>query len=773
MKHLIFILLSTINTNLFLNAQTPDLSTPYKTIESHLKYLSKENFNPDLAAKTIYLKGATPTQLKSLAIKLKQYYASKGLIVKRTAVSDNQNYFDSARMLAYYYPFENISEIYLEKIGNNWYYSSETAQQIIKLHKSVFRFGTDKVLNLLPKIGSNKLFGILVWQLYGIIGLLIIGFLVFEIFRLIFGIIVFRIIRHFISDESSKKFIKPLARPLSIVVAIIAFLLFLPVLQFDAEINYKFILIGKILISVFSMILFYRLVDVLGAYLLKAAMKTESTLDDQLVPLLTKSLKAVVIIIGILFILQNLKFNITALLAGISIGGLAIALAAQDSIKNFFGSLLIFVDKPFQVGDWIITDKVDGTVEEVGFRSTRVRTVNNSLITIPNGKLADQPIDNMGVRVMRRFKTELLITYDTPTYKIENFVIGLKSLVNTHHAVKKDQITIQLAEMGLYALKINFQIFFETSDYNLEIKYRHEILIGVLKLAEALKIRWAYPTETMFIEELPGQPSLSPRHTENPEDQKRRLSGIVSTLKKSFSVPEKTTKNVLSAHEVAPEIVNKEEKKSPEISESPKEIITHKKGRELVEFEIREAANTMKVDINILKTLIEIEGKNKSFLKDGRPSIIFQGHRFWKELKKRNIDPLPLQEKFPDIVYPTFNRKYIHQGEKEYERLEKAKNIHKESAYLSTQWGMFKMSGHHFKECGFSSVNEMVHNFYKTENEQLKALVNFYQSKGIVEDIRNENWEEYGKKSHGKTFNSAKFIKEFEKIYNNQPKQTE
>jgi|GEM_PF-99344 len=765
-----FILFAILISSLSGFSEEVDLTSPCKTVENHLKYLSKENYQPSLATKSFLSDKYTSKELQQLAISLKQYYNSKGLLFKCDAKSDNPNYFDSNANLQYFYPFKNIPDIYLIKKGDSWYYSQETIDKIPELHKSVFRFGTDKILNLLPKIGSNRILGILVWQLYGLLAIFIISFIAYEIFRFIFGKAVFRIIKHFISVGTSRKFIKPLSKPLSMLAAIIVFLLFLPVIQFTAGTNHKIIIIGKILISVYSMILFYRIVDVIGAYLSKAATKTESTLDDQLAPLITKVLKVVVIIIGILFILQNLDFNITALLAGISIGGLAIALAAQDSIKNFFGSLLIFVDKPFQVGDWIISDKVDGTVEEVGFRSTRVRTFSNSLITIPNGKLADQVIDNMGMRVFRRYKTDLSITYDTPPFKIENFVDGLKAVVMAHPHTRKDYFIIQFSEMSDYSLKILFQIYFIAPDYAMEMKFRHEILMAIVKLADELKIRWAYPSETVFIEEIPGQPSLRPKHNEQAEQQRKKITAFIGNIKKSFSPSTQVSViNQPQKIETVKQIPKQDnlEKPKPEIISEPKtkDVRAHKKGRELADFEIEEAAKLIKADIKTLKALILTEAKNKSFYQDGKPGIVFQGHRFWKELKKRNIEPETLQAKYPDVVYPNYNKKHIRNNEKEYERLEKAKAINKEAAYMATQWGMFKISGHHFKECGFTTVNEMVHNFYKTENEQLKALISFYQSKNITDDIRSQNWEMYGKKAHGKTFNYDKFVKDLDKAF--------
>lgn len=736
-------------------AENITLTSPYHTISAHLKYTSKENYKPELAAQTIFPVSRSTREMEHLAISLRQIINAKGLVIKLNSLPQDENYLDSVSGKHRYTPFASFPEIYLEKIGGKWYYSKETAEAIPILHKNIFRFNTHKILQLLPKIGANKFLGVFIWQIYGFIGLLIVSYTFFILLRLLLGLIVFRILVHFIPKELSKKFIKPLARPFSILASVIFFLLFLPLLQFDAAINHKIIIIGKVLISIFAMLLFYHLVDLLNAFMMKAAKKTESTLDDQLVPLITKTLKIIVVIIGILFILQNLHFKITALLAGISIGGLAIAFAAQDSIKNFFGSLLIFLDKPFQIGDWIISPEVNGIVEEIGFRSTRIRTLENSLLTIPNGKLADQPIDNMGLRVFRRYKTMLSVTYDTPVSKLNLFIEGLKQLILAHPQTRHDNFVINVAELSHSSINILFQIYILASDYPSEMKYRHEILTAILKLADELKIRWAFPTQTLFVEEFPGQPSLTPIHQEDQQRHKNKLSSIINTLKKSFtSDPIPEIKHVKTAsHEVhldAPSI----------ITQSGKMI--RKKGKELLTEEITEIANTLKISPDVFLALIKTETKQKSFLPDGRPSIIFQGHRFWKELQKRNIDPLPLAEKYPEIIYQNYNRKFIREGEKEYDRLEKAKAIHKEAAYLSTQWGMFALSGNNFKEFGFNSVNEMVHHFYKTENEQLTAFVNLLKSKQAIDDIRKSDWMAYGKKIHGKNFNVEKFGKIFE-----------
>ena len=262
----------------------------------------------------------------------------------------------------------------------------------------------------------------------------------------------------------------------------------------------------------------------MSLYLERLSKRTASTMDDQLIPIVRRSMKIFVVAIGILFVLHNWDVNITALLAGLSIGGLALALAAQETLKNFFGSIMIFLDRPFQIGDWVSGDGIDGTVEEVGFRSTRIRTFRNSLVTIPNGRLADLTIDNHGLRRYRRFNTHFTITYDTPVPLIELFVEALKKLVEDHPQTRKDYYEVHMHQMDNSSLNILFYIFFEVADWSAELKARHDILLKVLELAENLGVRFAFPTQTLHMETFPGQPSLTPSVPDDMDTLRKKLN---------------------------------------------------------------------------------------------------------------------------------------------------------------------------------------------------------------------------------------------------------
>ena len=148
------------------------------------------------------------------------------------------------------------------------------------------------------------------------------------------------------------------------------------------------------------------------------------------------------------------------LVSGLGIGGLAVALAAKDTLANFFGSITIFVDRPFRMGDWIRTSAAEGTVEEVGFRSTRIRTFYNSVVSVPNSSLANSEIDNLGMREYRRLKTILNLTYDTSPEQMEAFVEGIKAIVKANSNFRQDYYEIHFHAFGAHSLDVLVYVFF-------------------------------------------------------------------------------------------------------------------------------------------------------------------------------------------------------------------------------------------------------------------------------------------------------------------------
>lgn len=299
--------------------------------------------------------------------------------------------------------------------------------------------------------------------------------------------------------------IPPITHPLAwLLVLIVASEFLIPPLLLPIGLGKYIGLAIKLAIPVFGVILAYRVVDILAFTFAGLAGKTETTMDDQLVPLLTKTLKIIVAVFGVIFALQNLGVNVTALLAGVSIGGLALALAAQDTVKNFLGSVSIFLDRPFAIGDFIDAGAFMGVVTEVGVRSTRLRAPDGAQVTVPNGALVNMNITNHGVRTYRRYATSLGLTYDTPREKIEAFVNGARKIAIDHPLSKDDSVIVQFHEMADSSLNVFFAVIYETPAYDKWLEARQEVFLAVMKLAEELEVSFAFPSTSVYLESMPG-----------------------------------------------------------------------------------------------------------------------------------------------------------------------------------------------------------------------------------------------------------------------------
>ncbi len=204
-------------------------------------------------------------------------------------------------------------------------------------------------------------------------------------------------------------------------------------------------------------------------------------------------IKSIILITSLLFIISELEFNLVNVLAGLSIGGFALALGAQDTIKNFFGSLMIFADHPFAVGDFITDGDFIGTVEEVGLRTTRIRTTHNSILSIPNSNLSDNNIDNLGKRQFRRFRSTIVLKYHTPEEKIQEFIDRIKQEIENHPNTRKYEYIVSLNDFVLYGVEIFINVFFQVSSWEEDMDARHILMLKIIKAARELDIEFAIP----------------------------------------------------------------------------------------------------------------------------------------------------------------------------------------------------------------------------------------------------------------------------------------
>jgi MscS family membrane protein len=261
------------------------------------------------------------------------------------------------------------------------------------------------------------------------------------------------------------------------------------------------------IIFVFQVIrMLYIGVDAISRVLADFAARTETTMDDQLVPMASKTLKILIVVMGVLIALQNFGVNVASVLAGLGLGGLAFALAAKDTAANVFGSITILLDAPFKIGDMIKVGDSEGIVEDIGFRSTRLRTVYNSLVTIPNSVVANEKIDNTGARHKRRVRQVLGLLYETPPKKVEEFVDAITYHLHQHQQVDKDTITVTFNNFNASTLDIlvNFHLN-EINTNKEEQDLTQAILLDILGLAQTLEVEFAYPTQTLYLKSQLGQ----------------------------------------------------------------------------------------------------------------------------------------------------------------------------------------------------------------------------------------------------------------------------
>lgn len=472
--------------------------SPYGVIYNHLYNLQEDSYFPSQATISF------PENVENgneLAIQLKKILDGKGMFVDINRLPKELDFRDSLSQEATYFIDKDEPRIYVERQNGKWYYSRTTIALIPEMFQEVFPFGTSFAQIFHGPFWDFKILGMAIAKWVGLLLLLIFsGFLFYFV-----NFIARRFIPIFLQQKLSvsakvKKEIKRVARIFALFFTTRILLYFLPMFQLPIRLN-AFLLKGIGVLSIFFLVLLItRIANIVIHYLEEVAQKTKNTLDDQLLPVLSRIVSIIIWAIGILYILEFLDINVTALLAGISIGGLAIALAAQDTVKNFFGSIMIFLDRPFQIGDWIHFDDVDGTVEEVGVRSTRIRTFANSVVYVPNGMLADKVVNNMGLRQFRRFKTELGVTYNTAPKKIDLFVKGVQEIIKRHPTTRKDYFEVHLNSFGTSSINILLYCFFEAKDWTAELKGRHEIMYAILLLADEIGVSFAFPSQSIYIE---------------------------------------------------------------------------------------------------------------------------------------------------------------------------------------------------------------------------------------------------------------------------------
>ncbi len=297
------------------------------------------------------------------------------------------------------------------------------------------------------------------------------------------------------------RILSALKGPLSFVFVTIGVRLFFALLFLETP------TIDKIISTMITFNLFwaiYALVHALRGVIYHFTERFNPELSHEMGNFLLTVIRVIVLSIGLGAILQLWGVNVAGLLAGLGIGGLAFALAAKDTAANLFGSIALLLDKSIRIGEWIKIDGVEGVVEDIGMRTTKIRTFKKSLITLPNQVIANSPIENYSRRGIRRIKIKIGLTYDTSSEQIAQVISDIKTMLRNHEGIAQNEtLMVNFVSFDDSSLGLLIYTFSKTSNWERYLKIKEEVNLNIMKIVEDNKTAFAFPSQSLYIESLP------------------------------------------------------------------------------------------------------------------------------------------------------------------------------------------------------------------------------------------------------------------------------
>jgi len=223
-------------------------------------------------------------------------------------------------------------------------------------------------------------------------------------------------------------------------------------------------------------------------------------IDKILMPFLSKVFKVIIAALALTIVAQEWDYDVNSFIAGLGLGGLAFALAAKDTVSNIFGGIVIITDKPFSIGDWVQTPSVEGTIEDINFRSTKIRTFAQAVVTVPNATLANEPVTNWTRMGIRRITFKLGVTYSTPREKLQKCVENIRSMLESHPEIHKDFILVRFDSFNESSLDIFLYFFTNTTNWAVYLKIKEDINFRIMEILEAEGVSVAFPSTSIYLE---------------------------------------------------------------------------------------------------------------------------------------------------------------------------------------------------------------------------------------------------------------------------------
>lgn len=326
-------------------------------------------------------------------------------------------------------------------------------------------------------------------------------FLLFLIVRKLFIKYIYQLILN-MSRRSPTTFFTQLLlsfeKPLQWLFVIIGLYIAVDYFPYLAQTN---ILFSRIIQSSVVIIIAWGLFNFVGSvplFFSKLDEQTNVKLDEIVIPFITKGLRLAIVAIAISIIAQIFSYPIGGFIAGLGLGGLAFALAAQDALANLFGGFVIITERPFSIDDWIETPSVEGTVEDITFRSTKVRTFAQAVVTVPNSTLANEPITNWSEMGKRRVSSSFIITYSTATERVKRTVEKIEQFLKEHDAIHQETIFVAFDEFHDYGIEIMLYFFTKTTVWGEYVKIKEEVNFKIMEILEAEDVKIAIPSYRVY-----------------------------------------------------------------------------------------------------------------------------------------------------------------------------------------------------------------------------------------------------------------------------------
>ncbi len=357
----------------------------------------------------------------------------------------------------------------------------------------------DFVADTTPWLVTNKLFGREAWCY---VAALLTFALFYGLRKMLMGIFM-RALRKLSSRTKTRfddELVEALDPPVGWFVAAFGFYLGTLWLQLPFGVQGVIITLYRMAVIVIIGWALMRSASILTSVLANVAERTKSDLDNHLVPLIGRIIRVLLVILVAVFLAQELGFNVGGLLAGLGVAGMAFALAAKDTLANWFGALMIYTDRPFDVGDWIKTRELEGVVEEIGLRSTKVRTFSKTVVSIPNSQLAGDVIENFSRMPKRRIYFNFGVTYSTTPSMMRETLERIKDILRGHPDVDQSFWLVKFNDFGDSALGILIYFFTETTNWERYLAIREEINLKILERIEEIGVSAAFPSQSIYLE---------------------------------------------------------------------------------------------------------------------------------------------------------------------------------------------------------------------------------------------------------------------------------